>query len=157
MLISKEGLCGGTYLKKHEECSWSNSDMNKFLNNTLYSELFNSLESQLIIPNPDDNSLLSLLSVSEAFDLFANDKARELTITEAAIKDGKTNYNTLSKVNNWDMKGYRTSWWWLRGEETPSITAPYVTIDGEIIENEKYVYMYTGAIRPVVWVQLPSQ
>ncbi|MBE5943220.1 MAG: hypothetical protein E7264_11895 [Lachnospiraceae bacterium] len=64
-----------------------------------------------------------------------------------------TNVNSASKANRWDMKGYRSSWWWLRGEKM-SKTAPIVTEDGIVLTNEKYVNKPNGAVRPVVWVQV---
>ena len=54
------------------------------------------------------------------------------------------------------MKGYRTSWWWLRGEDgLEMITAPIVTVDGTIEEDTKYVNKPGGAIRPVIRVHIP--
>ncbi len=53
------------------------------------------------------------------------------------------------------MKGYRSSWWWLRqdpGEE--SAFAPIVTENGTVITGEKYVNKPKGAIRPVIWVSV---
>jgi hypothetical protein len=64
----------------------------------------------------------------------------------------------MSKANMWDMKGYRSSWWWLmpkQGEK--SVTAPIVTVDGEIREAEKEINRPGGAIRPVIRIQLKQQ
>jgi len=46
-------------------------------------------------------------------------------------------------------RGYRSSWWWLR-DEKKDITAPIVTVDGDILINKKYVNKPNGAIRPVI-------
>lgn len=63
-----------------------------------------------------------------------------------------TNINILSKVNDWDMKEYRSSWWWLRAEKR-DIYAPIVTVDGEIQLQDKNVNRPNGAVRPVVWIK----
>lgn len=151
MLITKNGLTGGAYSKNRDGISWDDSDLKEYLNNQMYNGMFSSYEQKLLILNPGDNAYVSLLTPLEAATLFKDDASREMVLTEAAIKEGITNYNTLSKVKNRDMKGYRTSWWWLRGEEY-SVKAPYVSLEGEIIENDADIYNYVGAIRPVVWV-----
>jgi hypothetical protein len=51
------------------------------------------------------------------------------------------------------MKGYDSSWWWLKGSNKEGeITAPIVEIDGSIYENKKYVNKPGGAIRPVLYL-----
>ena len=53
------------------------------------------------------------------------------------------------------MKGYRSSWWWLRGNKgEASIYAPVVTVDGNVAKTEKEVNRTGGAIRPVIWLDL---
>ena len=82
---------------------------------------------------------------------------RQLAVTAAAESQG-TNVNRLSKDHLWDMKGYRSSWWWLRGEDgEKSVLAPIVTADGVISPAEKEVNRPGGAIRPVIWVRIPAQ
>ena len=99
-----------------------------------------------------DGDVLTLLTPEEAAQMLPTDTEREASITDVAMVRG-TNANTFSKDGHWDMKGYRSSWWWLKGEEK-SVYAPYVTSDGEIILEEKEVNRPNGAIRPVVWVDL---
>ena len=101
---------------------------------------------------PVDGDLITLLTPEQAGRLFASDKDRELSITTAAQLQG-TNINTMSKHHEWDMKGYRSSWWWLKGEGK-EITAPIVTVDGTISLSEKTVNKPGGAVRPVIWVDL---
>ena len=114
--------------------------------------MFNSLEMRNMETGPDGD-YFSLLTAKEAEEYFDSDEERELTIT-AVAKNRGTNVNTLSKVNSWDMKEYRTSWWWLRGDDGVSdITAPIVTEDGAIELSEKYVNKPSGAIRPVIYVR----
>jgi hypothetical protein len=100
-----------------------------------------------------DGDLITLLTPSEAEVVFTTKGQRELAITDAA-KDAGTNINEMSKVNYWDMKGYRSSWWWLR--ERPGVSnkyAPIVTVDGRVFEYGKEVNRTGGAIRPVIWVK----
>ena len=96
---------------------------------------------------------MTLLTVAQAREMFGSDSERELAITDAAEKYG-TNINRPSKANNWDMKDYRSSWWWLKGSGAPSATAPIVTVDGEILTDVQEVNRPGGAIRPVVYVKV---
>lgn len=152
MLISKEGLNGGAYHGEHKEVSWPESKMYQFLNENLYNEMFNENEKGAIIKNPETGEFVSLLSVSDAEECFTDNKSREINITELAENNG-TYVNRFSKVNNWDNKGYRSSWWWLKGEGEPSVYAPIVTVDGVISTQERFVNKPGGAIRPVIWVK----
>ena len=151
-LLCEKGIVGSFYHRKHEAVSWENSDLRELLNSDENLKAFSGAERKLIVPNGED--LVSLLTVQEANDFFQTDQQRELDVTEAAKARG-TNSNRLSKANNWDMKGYRSSWWWLRGEDgQEEITAPIVTVDGTIAEHEKYVNKPGGAVRPVIWVSV---
>lgn len=152
LLITKKGLTGSVYDHKHAKIRWEQSSLHTYLNETLYQSLFSMKEQEYIIPNPETADLLSLLSVQQAQTMFESDMDRQLALTDAAISDG-TNINVLSKANNWDMKGYRSSWWWLRGEQA-DITAPIVSVDGAILPDEKFVNKPNGAVRPVVWVSV---
>ena len=117
-----------------------------------FLSMFNRFEIENVVPV--DGDLISLLTAEEASRIWKTDGERELAITAAAENEG-TNINRLSKDNNWDMKGYRSSWWWLKGTgDVPEVTAPIVTVDGEISESEKAVNKPNGAIRPVIWVEM---
>ncbi len=151
MLITKQGIAGSVYHSKHKEVNWKDSDLCTFLNDTLYGEIFSKYE-EMIVEHPMSGDRLSLLSKAEAETLFADDTSRQLSITDVAKSKG-TNVNSASKANRWDMKGYRSSWWWLRGEQM-SKTAPIVTEDGIVLTDEKYVNKPNGAVRPVVWVRV---
>lgn len=152
MLVTEMGITGSVYNNTHNSVSWNSSDLHNLLNNNIYNSMFSNNEMAVIIPNPDTGDYLSLLSVSEAANLFSDDKNRQIDITEVALKNG-TNLNVKSKVHSWDVKGYRSSWWWLRGDGT-DITAPIVTVDGEIMTDKKYVNKPNGAVRPVIWIDL---
>lgn len=153
MLVSKKGLAGSVYAPKHEKVGWEQSGLREMLNETMYYELFRTQEQQYIVPNPASGDMLSLLSAGQAELYFDSDEARQLALTNAATSYG-TNVNVMSKANNWDNKGYRSSWWWLRGVER-ALTAPIVSVDGTILMDEKYVNKPNGAVRPVVYVELP--
>lgn len=140
------------YHGKHQEVNWKESDLCVFLNDTLYEDIFSNYEEEIIVAHPVTGEQLSLLSEKEAETMFQDDVSRQLSITDVAKSRG-TNVNSASKANRWDMKGYRSSWWWLRGEKM-SKTAPIVTEDGIVLTNEKYVNKPNGAVRPVVWVQV---
>ncbi len=152
MLIAKQGIAGSVYHGKHTEVEWKDADLCAFLNDTLYEDIFSNYEEEMIVAHPVTDERLSLLSEKEAETMFLDDVSRQLSITDVAKSRG-TNVNSASKANRWDMKGYRSSWWWLRGEKM-SKTAPIVTEDGIVLTNEKYVNKPNGAVRPVVWVQV---
>ncbi len=149
-LLAEMGLGGSFYCQKHQEVTWEDSDLRKLINSGEYADMFSSFEAEVIIPVDGDR--MTLLSQAEAATVFASDSERELDITDAAEKNG-TNINVLSKANNWDMKNYRSSWWWLKGDPGKAdITAPIVTVDGAISVGEKPVNKPGGAIRPAIWV-----
>ena len=153
-LLSKEGIAGSSYNRKHEKVSWEESDLRELLNSSTFTKMFSSYEEKSVVRVNGD--MISLLTAEEAEELFDSDRQRELMVTSAAEQDG-TNVNRLSKANYWDMKGYRSSWWWLRGRNGErSITAPVVTVDGKVSLEEKTVNRPGGAIRPVIWLSVSS-
>jgi len=151
-LLSEKGIAGGVYHHKHQEISWENCDLRKHLNSDIFTGMFSRYEAADIVPQNGD--MLSLLTVEEAETFFDSDKERELSITEKARQSG-TNTNVMSYHNYWGIKGYSSSWWWLRGEAGKSdICAPIVTVDGTISREEKAVNKPNGAIRPVIRVKM---
>jgi hypothetical protein len=151
-LLSKQGIAGSEYHKHHKPTTWASSSLRERLNSAEFTSIFSTDEKDRMVTR--DGDLITLLTPSEASVVFATNKQRELDITDAA-KDAGTNVNEMSKANDWDMKGYRTSWWWLRGENTvPDIYGPLVTMDGEIETDTKVVNKPSGAIRPVIWVEV---
>ncbi len=149
-LITRQGIAGSSYHRKHMAVSWENSNLREMLRDKRFTAIFSRYEAESLIPAEGD--LMTLLTPKQAESLFSSDKDRELSITPAAQLQG-TNINTMSKHHEWDMKGYRSSWWWLRGEGE-EITAPIVTADGTISLSEKTVNKPGGAVRPVIWVDL---
>ena len=149
-LLCEQGISGSAYHKKHEEVTWEDADIRSLINSGEFAEIFSNYEMEVVCKK--DGDVLTLLTPEEAAQMLPTDTEREASITDVAMVRG-TNANTFSKDGHWDMKGYRSSWWWLKGEEK-SVYAPYVTSDGEIILEEKEVNRPNGAIRPVVWVDL---
>ncbi len=151
-LLSEYGLGGSFYNRAHADVEFRDSDLREILNSRKYLSMFGKEETRMLA-SPDGDKI-TLLTQAQAESFFASDVDRQLAITDAAERSG-TNINTLSKANNWDMKGYRSSWWWLRGEDgSPASTAPIVTVDGTIEPASKEVNRPGGAIRPVIRVSL---
>lgn len=155
MLLSKQGVDGECYNHKHMAVTWMESDLRKMLHSKTFIKSFSSGEFKNIVNTNGD--VITLLTPEEAAEVFDTDEKRQLSVTELAMMKG-TNTNVMSKYNYWDMKDYRSSWWWLKGaEEAPDIYAPIVTVDGEISVAEKEVNRPNGAIRPVIWVDVTSE
>lgn len=152
LLVTKQGIAGATYNQTHEEISWENSDIRQELSESKYTDMFSKKEKKLIREN-ECGDMISLLTVSQATELFSDDESRELTVTSAAKAAG-VNLNSLSKVNRWDFKEDKTSWWWLRGDDAPIIKAPIVNCDGQIEPEGKYVNKPNGAVRPVIIIEV---
>ncbi len=151
-LLSKQGLGGSYYNQKHAKTTWGVSDMRLLLNSQEYLEMFNKYELERLVKNNGDR--IYLLTPEEAQEFFSSDEERELSITQAAEAKG-TNINYMSKTNYWDVKDYRSSWWWLKGSSTEqSVYAPIVTSEGVIETDTKVVNKPSGAIRPVVRVMI---
>ncbi len=151
LLISEKGLAGSYYHQKHEAVSWKDCDLRGEINGKASSGAFSKFEKADMLQI--DGDLISLLTVEEAQKLFSTDEDRELIITAIAKAQG-TNINELSKHHYWDFQSRKTSWWWLRGTDEALLTAPIVTVDGEILVSEKYVNKPGGAIRPVIRVSI---
>ena len=153
-LLCMKGIAGSSYNRKHEAVSWEESDLRTLLNSETFTDMFSRDEAECVIDVDQDR--ITLLTPGEAEEFFSSDKDRELDITPAARLNG-TNINQMSKASNWDMKGYRSSWWWLRGERgKKDVFAPVVTVDGAVSCSDKEVNRPDGAIRPVIRVRVPQ-
>ena len=147
-LITRQGIAAATYNQKHEEVDWEESDIRSTINSAKFMKIFSPYELSHMMSS--DADFISLPTELDVVAFFHTDKERELSVTTAAEHEG-VNINYLSKVNEWDMKGYRSSWWWLRGEGT-SVYAPVVTVDGII--SEKEVNRPGGAVRLMIRLDL---
>lgn len=153
ILISEKGLSGCSYHQKHSQIGWSESDIYKYLNEDMFNEMFSDNEKEHLIENIDTMEFVTLLTPDEAKVYFKDNVSRQIKLTDVAYKQG-VNINTYSKVNYWDEKEYRSSWWWLKGDETEKKYAPIVTVDGAIETDTKYVNKPNGAVRPVIHVSI---
>ena len=145
-LLSLKGIGGSYYHQRHTEVAWKDCDLRNKLNSPEYTDMFSRFETESVVPVDDD--LITLLTVSELYEVFPEAEDRQLSVTAVAESQG-TNANKISKLHQWDMKGYDSSWWWLKGE-SEAITAPIVEIDGTVYEDKKYVNKPGGAVRPVI-------
>lgn len=148
-LLSSKGIDGSYYHQKHENITWKKCDLREYINSEYFTDMFSKYEWSCVC---DDTDIFTLLTVDELYELYPNAEDRKLTVTDYAQATG-TNANKISKLHQWDMKGYDSSWWWLKGSNIDGeITAPIVEIDGSISENSKYVNKPGGAIRPVLYL-----
>ena len=146
-LLASKGISGSYYHQKHEEITWKRCDLREYLNSEYFTDMFSKYEWSCVC---DDADVFTLLTVDELYELYPNAEDRKLPVTDYAQATG-TNANKISKLHQWDMKGYDSSWWWLKGSnKTGELTAPIVEIDGTISENTKYVNKPGGAVRPVI-------
>lgn len=153
-LITKYAISGGPYNRAHKEVTWEESDMREMLNSEESLNSFSAQELFMIIPVGDD--AITLLTAEEAEKYFDSDAARRVHITEAAMT-ANTNINEITRLNGWVEREDNYSWWWLRGTNTSgSITAPIVDSDGSIKPDKMEVNKARGAVRPVVWVEIPD-
>ena len=150
VLIAEKGLLGSYYHQHHAKVSWKDSDLRKLINSSKILKSFSKYELEDIIVTDDDT--LTLLTADEASRYFSSDEDRELHITDVAAAQG-TNTNEMSKHHYWDYETAKTSWWWLKSD-TADITAPIVTVDGEISPHERYVNKPGGAVRLVLRVRI---
>jgi len=151
-LMCKEGIDGAAYNKSHEAVSYEASTIRQKLLSDEFSDIFSSKEMDYMVAN-EYGDYISIPSVSE-YTYLGEDK-RILYSTEMAINKGVNN-NERSKVHYWDYKDNKASWWWLRPDSytEESISAPIVSVDGELIMDKKYVNKPSGAIRPVIKIRI---
>ena len=149
-LLSRFGIAGSYYHRKHEAVSWEESDLRKRMNSEEYTRMFSSYEMKCLLKK--DGDYLTLLTVEQLMDLYPLQQDRVLAVTEAARRQG-TNADRLSHYEIWFDQMYCYSWWWLRGAPgEKSITAPIVNMDGSVSMTKKPVNKPSGAVRPVLWV-----
>lgn len=153
-LITKYAIGGGPYNRAHRQVTWEESDIREMLNSEEYLGMFSAQELSTIIPVGDD--MITLLTEDEASKYFDGDDARRVHITEAAMMAG-TNINEITRLNGWVEREDNYSWWWLRGTNTSgSVTAPAIDSDGSIKHDKMDVNKARGAVRPVVWIEIPN-
>ena len=151
-LLSKYGIAGNSYHRKHEEVTWEDCDLRKILNSEEYTGIFSRQEKSRMLET--DGDLVTLLTAQQALEYFQTDEERAMSITKAAKKQG-VNADRLSHEKVWFDQNYSYSWWWLRGSPgEKAITAPIIDLDGRLCPAVRPVNKPSGAIRPVIRVRV---
>ena len=159
LVISRYGLDAKQYNEKRTSVTWETCSLRAWLNGEFYDNAFSSEEKRLIreitLKNPDNAKYRSkggndttdrifLLSIDEAKQFFAADRARRCWPTEYAENNG-----AFVAANNGGM-----TWWWLRSPGTDDNVAAGVSTGG-VVHNDGYdVNSTSGAVRPAFWLDL---
>ena len=152
LLLSRYGIAGNSYHRKHEEVTWEDSDLRKVLNSEEYTGIFSRQEKEQMLET--DGDLVTLLTAEQALEYFPTDEDRTMSITEAAKKQG-VNVDRLSHEVVWFDQNYSYSWWWLRGASgEKAITAPIIDLEGRLCPALRPVNKPSGAIRPAIRVRV---
>lgn len=150
-LISSYGIDSAPYYDAYQEIGWEDSSIRERLASREYVEAFSSYEKEYMLLD-ELGDLITIPTISQASML--TKEQRVLASTPIALSGG-ANSNVMSKVNYWDYNADKASWWWLRMDEgVLSLMAPIVTVDGDIVEDVRYVNKPSGAIRPLITVEL---
>ena len=164
LLISRYGLCLQAY-NRDEPITWENCSLRKWLNETLFFDIFSDEEQKAILKTSVDNrqsqgnsgwnskggnnttDQIFLLSYAEARKYFHSDSERKCLDPTV---NSKWNYNNdYDKATNWE--GYCC--WWLRSPGYSQYTAAYVSPDGSLEQNRTYAHYY---VRPAFWINLET-
>ena len=169
LVISKYALDCQRYNTVNIDITWETCSLRKWLNEDFLNKAFSKNE-QLIIQNtnisadynpsystpPGNNTIdkVFLLSVSEAYQYFNSDDARDCAPTMFAVSNGMK-----------DRKS--TCWWWLRSPGQQANYAAYISLGGIVIDMGNQVDRSSsrnsidgplfddgGAIRPALWIDL---
>lgn len=138
-IISSNNITLMPYHQPSGNITWADCTLRKWLNNDFIRGYFTPAEQARILPcklNNDKNSRYNtpggvpttdkvfLLSINEANQLFAYDRARA-----------------------------NVSWWWLRSPGGNPNSAACVSYGGEVTTNGSNVNINSG-VRPVMWIKL---
>ena len=141
LIICSNNICNLPYHQHNCSITWADCTLRKWLNNDFIRGYFTPAEQARILPcklnndkNPHYNTpggvpttdKVFLLSINEANQLFANDRARA-----------------------------NDSWWWLRSPGYDPFCAACVGDDGEVGTSGSFVDYYDG-VRPALWLNLNS-
>ena len=148
LVISSYKLCNKPYHQKCEDVTWADCSLREWLNKDFYNDRFSDRDRTKIIPctveNEDNSSFntpggsqttdnVFLLSISEAKQLFSDDKARDIN-----------------------------SRWWLRSPGSKSCFAACVgwglygytgVIDAEGVRVDWFDINGSLGVRPVMWIK----
>lgn len=142
LLISRYALDTVKYNNLREECSFENSDLNKYLNGEFYDIAFNDEEKQMISEKENEGKV-SLLSKEQAVEYLSvnEDHVDSAEITAYAQTKGARTRNSFC-------------WWWLKDSGNTENSAIYVHFDGTIQENGFAFDYGEVAVRPIISVKI---
>ena len=158
LLISQYCLTGHPYSSNGKRVTWDQSLLRTWLNDDFYRTAFTELEQKQILltevaadKHPDYIDLdvgvntqdyVYLLSYSEALQYFTSNQSRKGAGTAYAFTQNAFNENGIC-------------YWWLR---TPAGSSSRPTsdvhCDGNVGNEGRYWYYNTGAVRPVIRIDL---
>lgn len=151
-LICKYGIDSFTYNRVHESVSWLDSSLRERLRSDRYTEMFSAYELEYMLTD-GCGDVISIPTRSQVEQLDV--RQRMLTCTQVALGEG-ANANIMSKVNGWDYRDEKASWWWIRPDNANEriLIASIVNVDGEIEFDGRYVNKPNGAIRPIITIRI---
>ena len=169
LVISKYALDCQPYntpYNKYADVTWETCSLRNWLNSAFCGGTFTEDERALIADstvyaqaNPEYNTdpgnnttdKVFLLSINEANEYFSSDEERMCIPTAYAISNGVYTNKDYTKG------GETTCWWWLRSPGSTHFFSAYVNIDGDIIGIGNITGRSISAIRPAMWINLPSK
>ncbi len=157
LLLTKYAIDCKPYNKTDKPTTWADSSMRKWLNDEFLKENFTSGEEKLIdlaTVNADKNSNYA---TSPGFK--TKDKVFVLSIVEVKKHLGRKGLDCKPTNYTKDFGAYidednGNCWWWLRTPGEKPTDAAYVGVDGEIRYPGDSVYIGSGSVRPVLWIDL---
>ena len=159
LVISMQGLDCCVFDNKRRTVTWEDSSIREWLNETFFSESFDSDEKKLIISekitpgkNPKYNTecgnatvdKVFLLNIEETSKYFKNDDARQCKPTEYAKANG-----AYTDVDNGNC------WWWSRSPGYSRDMAAFIHSSGRAHSFGMIVnYGTNGCVRPAMWIDI---
>ena len=163
LLISRCILERKAYNEERIAVMWDICTLRKWLNGPFLRKAFSREERGKLIrtflpaakneryttlPGTDTRDRIFLLSPYEAKQYFFSDKERMAETTDL------TDLPIFHTVNNNIKNGRHTLMWWLRGNSSQQVLAPYVDASGEITESGGYADYGFYGVRPAMWVRI---
>ena len=160
LLISQKGLDHQQYNDRWVPITWETSSLRTWLNVTFINNAFSSNEQAMIQntsvtadKNPSYNTppgnnttdKVFLLSIMEANKYFGSDNDRRCQAT-AYVKSQRVYINPSFGLRNW----------WLRSPGRSKVDAAYVDCGGSVRSGGNFVVYASNAIRPAIWVKVPT-
>ncbi len=166
LVISKYGLDAKPYNTQHNDVTWAECSLRRWLNGEFMNRAFTSAEQRAILETEVDNSKaqgysgwsasggkntqdkIFLLSYAEANRYF---KVTSENMSNTASRVAPTAH---AKAQGAFLSGNGTGWWWLRSPGISNSGAAYVIPVGALRSSS--VSEVSGCVRPAMWVDLDS-